>query len=678
MVKVFRLGTLAVLTFALAVPARAGVERWTPYGPPEGFLVTLAIDGGRLLAATEESGVVASTDGGLTWFQSGAGLGNERIEALAVDPDDQEIYAAGQRRFFRSTDHGATWTALGALPAQSQPVNDVLALAPGEPDVFFLAIGNILYRSADDGQTWTQVLLNGTSFGSILVDPNDPHSVFAGTVEPGTLLHSGDGGTTWAQVTNVQAFPDLPPSTPPFSFGVSEITAAETSPTTFFAVSGRRLYRSKDAGAQWEEIRVPGPTPDFVVLNESVVATPGREPRIYVLQQIVESFSLKKLFVSDDLGETWDLVTEQARGTSLRIDPETGDLASFDIGGVGIAGDAGAAWRFSPLGNQSCNLFTFPRPTAKVRFGPGGRTYVVVGGRLWQSRNGGQSWSVLGRDLIDQCIAVRDVAVDPRPGVLWTATFNSVYRSQNGGASWTRSLGPVSTGEGLPFQGVTQLDSRTLLFSGYGIWRSGDRGATWKQTLAGSVLHDEFDEPEFTRAVYRVRVDPGNPQIVYAGAVERGERHPPRTLPYIYQSLDGGRTWKRIVEGGDVLAIDPTQPKTLYVAEDRGGLLRSRDRGRSFKKVGELDLGPGGAYIPNGSDLQVDPRDPRVLYAAGGDGIENLGVWRSVDRGVTWEPLQAGLGSLPAFEIFPDPRLPGRFFVASEGLFAGRFAVRGN
>jgi photosystem II stability/assembly factor-like uncharacterized protein len=670
-----RLWILIALMFSLcAMPARAGFEQWTPYGPPEGFLVALAIDDGRLLAATEESGVYASTDQGLTWFRSSTGLGNERIEALAVDPGDHEIYAAGQSRFFRSTDNGAHWTVLGTLPAQTQPVNDVLALAPGEPDVFFLAIGNILYRSTDGGQSWVQLLTNEPfQFEAVLVDPNDPESVFVGVPEPeGALLHSTDGGATWAPVTNVQILPNVPNPTP-FKPGVQEIVAAGTSPTTLFAVAGRRLFRSTDAGASWVEIAIPAAAPDYnPFIIDSVVATPGPDPRIYVFTQ---GDVREKLYASEDLGDTWTLVTEEARGTSLQVDPATGDLFSFDIGGVGIAEDEGATWKFSPLGNQTCGLSSFPRPTPKVRFAAG-LTYAVVGGRLWESRDAGQRWSVLGRDLIEQCIALRDVAVDSRPRTLWAATDNSVLRSRDGGATWTRSLGPVPLGDGVPFQSVTLVDSRTILYTGFGIWRSGDRGATWKKTLPGPVVHDEFDEPEFQRSVYRIRVDPENPQIIYAGVIESGERHPLRVLPYVYQSLDGGRTWRRLSDEGYVLAIDPQHPKTLYLGT-RDGLLRSRDRGKHWKKISDFSLVPG-FFVPEGSDLVVDPHDPRVLYAARADDVEDLGVWRSVDGGVTWERLNAGMGDLPAYEIFLDPRQAGKLYVASQGLFVGRFALPGD
>lgn len=670
-----RLGALLPLLLALAVPAWAGVERWTPYGPPPGSLVTLAVDGDRLYAATDKSGVVASDDRGLTWFRSSVGMGDERVEAIVLDSDDHVLYAAGQHRFFQSVDAGAHWTVLGQLPAQEppglgeEPVHDVLALSPGEPDTFFLSIGKVLYRSTDGGRSWASVLTRTGAILSVLVDPNDPRSVFVGTWEESesTLLHSPDAGATWAQVTNVHpAGP--PPDTPPFSHGVLEITAAATTPTTLFALSGNsgsNLYRSVDAGATWREIQLPPPGDGVTVSVVSVVATPGRHPRIYAFQDDFtgNSFSEIALFASDDLGDTWALSTKAARGTSLRVDPATGALFSFNASGVGIAMEEGRPWRFSPLG-ISCNLDSYFEPRPKVRFARG-RTYAIVGGRLWESRDG-QSWSALALDLADRCIDIRDVTVDRRPGVLWAAAVNGFYRSNDGGATWKVSL-PGGWYGLRDYRIVTQLDAHTILVSGNGLWRSGDRGVTWKKTLSRFVLYDQFNDPDFERSVYRVRVEPGNPKIVYAEAVEYGERHPPLSFQHVYQSLDGGLTWRRLVSGVAHLAIDPTRPETVYGI--RGGeLLRSSDRGRHWKKISDYHPSPSW----DDSDLVVDPHDPRVLYSAGG------GVWRSLDRGITWAPLSTGVGGLQVFEIFPDPRRPGRLFAASrEGLFTGSFALPG-
>lgn len=665
-----RLAMFLSLFLALAPPVLAGVERWTPFGPPQGTLMILEVDAaGNLYAATDHSGVYKSADRGESWSWSSAGMGAEHVMAIAVGPDGDTLYAAGERRFFRSTDAGARWTRIGQLPAQSEgeangELVHFMAIAPSDPDTIFLGRGLGVYRSLDGGATWARVLVTTTAVRAVLVDPNNARSIFVGTAQPGALLHSTDGGSTWAPVTEVEPAPDFPPGLDPFSYGFADLDAVSTDPATLFAVVGLRLFRSTDAGATWKEIRQDDPTLPY---TESVAVVPGPQPRVYAFLQRVDGTSREVLVVSDDLGETWTTVSEQTRGTWLRVQPETGALWSFTTNGIGISDDEGAEWRFSPLGAQVCGTNSFPTPAMKVRFA-GRRTYATAGGWLFVSRDAGKSWSALGRELWDQCVKVRDVAVDPRPGVLWMVD-ESVYRSNDGGETWTELSGVSPSGSGFPALGITVVSPGTVLVNGCGIWRTGNDGATWTNPLTCAVLHEEYSEPDFTRNVLRLNVDPQRPQVIYAGAVESGERHPPVSLPYIYKSENGGRTWRRLIGHSYVLAIDPVRPAQVYMARPFS-IHRSLDRGQRWQRISNFGLGVGAVADAVRSDLEVDLFDPRILYAARFDG-----VWRSGDGGVTWTRFDTGLRGTAGNEIFPDPRRPGRLVVSTpEGLFEGRFA----
>ena len=660
--QLIRRSLFLIPLLTLASPALAGVNRWTPFGPPQGALVTAAVDAaGNLYAATEHSGVYKSSDRGETWAWSGVGMGAEEVEAILVDAEDHEIYAVGERRFFRSTDAGSHWVPLGRLPAPGESTGtNALALAPGEPDTLFFGRGKDLLRSRDEGATWEEVLETSTGIQSILVDPNDPDSVFVGTQQPGALLHSTDGGATWGPVTEVEAAPDFPAELNPFSYGVADLDAVATHPTSLFAVAGLRLFRSTDAGATWEEIRHSDPS---LLYTESVAVVPGPQPRIYSFQQHGVRPALS---VSEDLGETWTVVTEETRGVRLLVQPETGDLVSFDLSGIGISENQGRVWSFSPLGKLLCSVDEYPPANPKVVFA-GRRTYAVANKQLYVSLDGGKSWRALARDLADRCGEIRDVAVDSRPGVLWAAG-DGVYRSTDGGETFTEVLTEMPLTREFPFRGITLAGPRTLLAHGCGVWRSTDDGATWRETLKCDILKEEYTEPDFIRVVHRLDVDPERPQVVYAGAIEYGERHPPLALPYIYKSENGGQTWRLLAENSFVLTIDPNRPATVYMAR-ANAILRSLERGRRWQKISNFGLGQGAVWDPRRGDLEVDPFNSRIVYAARFDG-----AWRSADGGVTWSPLRAGLQGLPAAEIFPDARRPGRLIVSTEeGLFEGRF-----
>src|ERR1700680_644961 len=128
------LGLLALIASGLGAAAQTSADAgaaWTPYGPPAGKVLDLAVgSAGQLFLAAEQCGVYTSRDGGWTWSWSGAGMGNQRARALAADAATGALYAIGDTRFFRSTDAGTTWQALSPnLPLDPPPQGgDVLAL----------------------------------------------------------------------------------------------------------------------------------------------------------------------------------------------------------------------------------------------------------------------------------------------------------------------------------------------------------------------------------------------------------------------------------------------------------------------------------------------------------------------------------------------------------------------
>ncbi len=245
------------------------------------------------------------------------------------------------------------------------------------------------------------------------------------------------------------------------------------------------------------------------------------------------------------------------------------------------------------------------------------------------------------------------------------------------GLGW-RLVGPYRGGRVVAVAGHPEERS-TFYFgsTGGGVWRTTDAGASWKN------LSDGF----FRRAsVGAIALAPSEPGVIYVGMGECCIRNTTSHGDGVYRSVDGGLSWTHLgLEATRHIArvrVDPRDPDTVYVAalghahgpNPERGVYRSRDGGSSWELVLNRGEEAGAA------DLAMDPRNPRILYAAlwqtrrlpwrldsGGPGS---GLWRSTDGGTTWEELsrKPGLpkGTLGRIGVAPSGAKPGRVWAIVE------------
>jgi photosystem II stability/assembly factor-like uncharacterized protein len=229
------------------------------------------------------------------------------------------------------------------------------------------------------------------------------------------------------------------------------------------------------------------------------------------------------------------------------------------------------------------------------------------------------------------------------------ATGGGLWKTTDGGATWkpladkflkTASVGAVAIAESdrnVIFAGMGQAPIRGNTSHGDGVYKSTDAGATW--TNVG--LQD-------TQQISRVRIHPANPDIVYAAA--QGHVWGPNEDRGVYRTLDGGKTWKKVLfvddkTGASDLVMDPTNPRILYAAfwqvhrkpwslengGPGGGLWKSIDAGDTWKK---LTTG-----LPEGTvgkcTVSVSASRPSRIWAMV-QHAEKGGLYRSDDGGEKW------------------------------------------
>ncbi len=218
--------------------------------------------------------------------------------------------------------------------------------------------------------------------------------------------------------------------------------------------------------------------------------------------------------------------------------------------------------------------------------------------------------------------------------------------------------------------------------SGGGVWKTTDAGTTWKNISDGF-----FD----VGTVGAIAVAPSDPNVIYAGTGEAPVRGVTTSHgDGIYKSTDAGKTWTHIglekTRHIGAIRIDPHNPDVVFVAaqgtpwkptEERG-VYRSLDGGKTWKRVLFVNKTTGA------HDLSMDPANPRILYAGMWDhdrrpwnirsGGPGSGIWKSTDGGDTWHRLTDGLPKLMGNTgVSVSPVNPDRVYAMIEAQKGGVF-----
>jgi hypothetical protein len=168
---------------------------------------------------------------------------------------------------------------------------------------------------------------------------------------------------------------------------------------------------------------------------------------------------------------------------------------------------------------------------------------------LYKSSDGGASWSRSSNGLPPSgSYSIEAVAINPQaPSGVYLATSLGVYRSTGAGGNWS-SLGPSGQyvrSLALNPQTPTTIYAGTL---GGGVFKSTNGGVGGSWTLANNGLTD--------LTVWALAVDPITTSTVYAG-----------TSAGVFKSVDAGANWTSVglvTSGVFVFALDPASPSTLY------------------------------------------------------------------------------------------------------------------
>ncbi len=411
----------------------------------------------------------------------------------------------------------------------------VVRLKEKSPNVFGSQVGAELYRTDNGGKTWHRTdhgqfgSFGGYYWGKVFSNPADPDDVYV-TGLP--LLHSKDGGKNWASV-----FPRA-------HVDYHAVWNDPRDPRKVWAGSDGGLYLSFDDGATIKHFtnQAVGQTTTLAVDNKSPY-------NIFTGLQdngTMKGPSSYRPGISDP--DQWkDLFGGD--GSAVAVDPrKDGDFVyvAYQFGehsGINQVTNESYSVRPSPQKGDPAQRFNWISP---IVISPHDSDIVYVGAqRLYRSFDMGRHYKPISPDLTRNVpvgnvpfSTIKDISESPvRFGLIYVGCDDgNVQMTPDGGYQWTAIPTPT------PNKWVSRVvaskwDEKTVYVSQSGyreddfapyLWKSIDFGKTWK-SITGNLP---------TETINVIREDPNREDVLYVG-----------TDMGVYLTFDGGRNWE-LLQGG--------------------------------------------------------------------------------------------------------------------------------
>lgn len=387
--------------------------------------------------------------------------------------------------------------------------------------------------------------------------------------------------------------------------------------------------------------------------------------------------------------------------------------ASFATGGFWKSTDAGKTWSslFDNQGTLSIGAFAVSTTDPNVLFLGTGESNIfrasLFGMGVYKSTDGGKTWMHSG---LENTGTISRVIIHPKdPNTIYVATsgnewsFNKergLYKSTNGGKSWTRLINDDPNG-------VIDLvmhptDPNTLYASSWNriryrwsdptpedgdyIWKTTDAGKTWTK------LNNGLPETKFTGRV-GIALSVSNPNVLYAyidNHTPKRDPKPGELDPYgrpisivpmgvqVWKSTDAGASFTKASTEDDKLErfsgtygwvfgqirVDPTNENVVYIMGVP--LAKSTDGGKTFTAM-RPEKTSEWTHSDN-HDIWIDPTDPKYLLNAN-DG----GAMASYDGGKNWNNFFDVIPTTQFYNITYDMNKPFNIIGSAQdhGSFMG-------
>lgn len=576
------------------------------------------------------------------------------------------------------TNRSSNWSLVGPLRVtreagvQGKTQSNIYSLTQSLSNSSILYCGTEpgeIYKSEDEGETWTNVSMNynyGGGVTAITTHPNNPNIVFAGGSNG--VFRSIDGGETWLNVL------------PETNFGVNELFINPDNAQLIFAATDKGFYRSSNGGSDWTQI--------YTQRCYDVKSNTANSAEMYLVKnnpQLIKA----EFFKSVDFGATWIIQstgwydsTDPARsdgGARIAVTPANpnriyayliGQSKPNDFGYIGVyrSDDNGSSWSLpngpvgGPYTEEHPNLaYGYPDWTYHQGFyncaimaSETNADQILVGGlNLWRSDDGGSSFSSVAGYVggpLDLHVDMQDFRASN--GTYWITTDGGIYKTSS---FYTEQPDFKMNGiHGSEYWGFGSGWNEDVLVGG--LYHNGNL-----------AYHENYGYGNFLSLgggeAPTGYVNPGNSRRTYFSDI--GGKIIPQALTepiisFFYSKHPNEAYWA--AESSE-MEFHPNCYNSAYLGSDNE-IWQTNDGGTSFTLLHTFGNNVNNQikYIEIASD------NPNIIYLNQQPASGNTGtLWKTTDGGISWNTISIPAGNSRRMLLTLNPSNANELWIGYPG-----------
>ena len=522
------------------------------------------------------------------------------------------------RYLYKSYDDGENWEKTIAFPQPSQVTQ--LYHSQTKRDTLYASTSTGLYVSKNAGKEWQKILDKYTI--NIVTPKNKPETIYASCKNEG-VFKSSDDGDNWIPVNDGLKFLTFSKH---FNNRYSVLTLSPDENNLYVLNStwGRTggVYRSSASDIEWKLITDEMPESWLKTsrrMNDIAISTTNRKllflgssRYIYASTDGGDSWAQK---ISRKVDDGWTHTGVNVFGQTRAIEVDAEDRNTLYAGTADHkilrSRNAGKSWRLLLEDEKDANyvwdISTCPVGRKTLNIITSGNSKNIC---FMKSSDKGESWSK-NCSFHDKASWKEKILVAPdNCNHLLLSTYHNLYASSDGGDNW-QLIAPLRDDiQVRAMENARDKGKSTFIGTSSGMYLYNRASKQWKFFDSTAHLH-----------ITSIYVHPDNPDEIYIGTQLSRKR-----LAEVYKSVDGGRHWQKLA-----------------------GKLRR--------------------YV---SAITSLPANPDILYFATLDDnyhdiSKGSGIYRSINRGSSWQRIDRTLPVFRAYDITTSPLYPYSVFLASNG-----------